>query len=622
MIKLRHIAVSGFKRLKDIDLKLPEQGTFLIEGSNEAGKSSLFEAVYFGIFGEPLVTEENRGSLDDLITYDSDRMLISVILTIGRKRLRVERRLSRSKPSRARMTLFSDSGDIIEELSSVSAVRSRITAELGFDGQTFLNSVFVEQKKLERLEGLSASERRKAILSLLNLEALNDLEERGRFKRQELEQLESLKTRVKLAGLHEEIKELERETALLADELQQAGKELSIAAINAAEGEISRLEIEIKNLLSAREEAMAARDQLKALKVKLHEAASMARPRATEYIWPLLAGTLAAYIAGLKFGMIVAGSIFALSTLITLFMFYKKYRDAEAQRGKDTENSSLPVSRKAQHEELEAAAGELDALEQRLVEVKARQRYHQNHLERLLSSGIAFSPDQIEAGLMSAEEGRRYLELSRLYQEHLRLVEQKRGAVSALMPEYAGTESFISEGRAAAEVELTALKHDLALRECTAELASRARERLVRRILPATTAYMRRMLPLLTADRYHDVEIGEDYRIRVWDQRAGGWRSKNIFSGGTRDQFSLALRLAFAMATLPQERGSAPSFIFLDEPLGSFDRERTEALIRLITAGEVADTFEQIFIISHNLSAPAASFDYHLRLENGRLLLL
>ncbi|MDD3925916.1 MAG: SbcC/MukB-like Walker B domain-containing protein, partial [bacterium] len=280
-------------------------------------------------------------------------------------------------------------------------------------------------------------------------------------------------------------------------------------------------------------------------------------------------------------------------------------------------------ARQAQmHEELqllEEAAAELDALEHRLVDVKARRHYHQERLEKL-SASRTFSSDQAETSLTASEEGRRYLELARLHREHLRLVEQKRGAVSALAPGYAGADGFTGGDIARSEAELAALEHDLALRECTAELASRARERLVKRILPATTAYMRRMLPLLTADRYHDVEIGEDYRIRVWDQRAGGWRSKNIFSGGTRDQLSLALRLAFAMATLPQERGSAPSFIFLDEPLGSFDKERTEALIRLITAGEVADTFDQIFVISHNLSLPAGSFDYHLKVEGGRLI--
>jgi hypothetical protein len=69
-----------------------------------------------------------------------------------------------------------------------------------------------------------------------------------------------------------------------------------------------------------------------------------------------------------------------------------------------------------------------------------------------------------------------------------------------------------------------------------------------------------------------DGQSGEmDYRIRVWDPAAGRYVAKNIFSGGTRDQCSLALRLAFALATLPQELGVAPGFIFLDELLSTFD---------------------------------------------------
>jgi hypothetical protein len=68
-----------------------------------------------------------------------------------------------------------------------------------------------------------------------------------------------------------------------------------------------------------------------------------------------------------------------------------------------------------------------------------------------------------------------------------------------------------------------------------------------------------------------------DYRIRVWDPLAGRFVAKNLFSGGTRNQCSLALPLAFALATPPQELGVAPGFIFLDEPLSAFDAQCAQA---------------------------------------------
>ncbi|HID87313.1 MAG TPA: hypothetical protein EYP55_08025 [Anaerolineae bacterium] len=135
--------------------------------------------------------------------------------------------------------------------------------------------------------------------------------------------------------------------------------------------------------------------------------------------------------------------------------------------------------------------------------------------------------------------------------------------------------------------------------------------------------HMRRLLPTLTMHRYYDAELDpETYQIRVWDERAGdrgGWKQKNIFSGGTKDQFSLALRLAFALATLPAERGAAPSFIFLDEPLGSFDDERAQALLHLLTEGQIAESFDQIFLISHVRVDPNL-FNYHLTIEGGRVV--
>ncbi|MBI4787901.1 MAG: SMC family ATPase [Chloroflexi bacterium] len=176
--------------------------------------------------------------------------------------------------------------------------------------------------------------------------------------------------------------------------------------------------------------------------------------------------------------------------------------------------------------------------------------------------------------------------------------------------------------RAACRAEFEEKSRQASVRERGVELVSLARRRIVQKVLPATMDYMRQILPTLTRDRYHDAQLdSESYKIQVWDERAGpsgAFKEKNIFSGGTKDQFSLALRLAFALATLPQERGSAPSFIFLDEPLGSFDQERADALIYLLTEGEIARAFDQIFLISH-VHVDERLFTHRVILENGRV---
>lgn len=145
------------------------------------------------------------------------------------------------------------------------------------------------------------------------------------------------------------------------------------------------------------------------------------------------------------------------------------------------------------------------------------------------------------------------------------------------------------------------------------------RQQMVAKVLPNTERNLRFLLPLLTADRYHDARITEDYRIEVWDQTANSYVAKSIFSGGTRDQFSLALRLAFALATLPQELGTTPGFIFLDEPLSSFDSQRARALVDLLTRGHIAANFMQIFVIAHTRSFDPAAFSFHLHLEGGQV---
>nr|MBA3825571.1 SMC family ATPase [Ktedonobacterales bacterium] len=164
------------------------------------------------------------------------------------------------------------------------------------------------------------------------------------------------------------------------------------------------------------------------------------------------------------------------------------------------------------------------------------------------------------------------------------------------------------------------LRHEVAVRKQAVGIAEAVRRRMIQKVLPQTTQNMRQLLPLLTLDRYHDCEITPDYKLLIYDDTANRTVAKNVFSGGARDQFSLALRLAFALATLPEELGTTPGFIFLDEPLSSFDGPRSEALVNLLTRGQIHDNFEQLFVISHNMSFDRGAFTHHLRLEYGAVV--
>ena len=174
----------------------------------------------------------------------------------------------------------------------------------------------------------------------------------------------------------------------------------------------------------------------------------------------------------------------------------------------------------------------------------------------------------------------------------------------------------------ACQAELERMQHEMEVRERGRRIIEQAHTRIKEKVLPATVAYMGRILPQLTNGRYEIVHLSPDFKIEVMDERVGdtgGFRPKDVFSGGCRDQVSLALRLSFALATLPEERGAAPSFIFLDEPLGAFDDERAEALLTLLTDGEIGQAFDQIFLVSH-VRVDESAFDYRIRMEGGRVV--
>jgi exonuclease SbcC len=142
------------------------------------------------------------------------------------------------------------------------------------------------------------------------------------------------------------------------------------------------------------------------------------------------------------------------------------------------------------------------------------------------------------------------------------------------------------------------LGHHLLVVRTAVEGLQGTAESLRNRIRPNVQAYMSVILPALTSSRYKAAILDENYNLQVWDPEAGEYKPRDVYSGGTEDQFLLALRLAFALALLPEVKGQKPEFVFLDEPLGSSDEVRRSSILEYLTV-DLSKKFKQIFIISH-----------------------
>lgn len=1002
MIRIRRLRANNFKQLREIDLVLPAHGRFLVQGKNEAGKSTLFEAVFFGIFGQPLVTETGTRRLDDLIRYGVEEAYVELWLEAPGRLLQIRRTIVRDKANDWQLDVITD--DDLEEVRGNRPVNQRIVDEVGFDAEALLNTAFVEQKKLDKLEGMSRAQREQSLMKLLNLEQMMALEEDFKLRGDDRMALQRAEQRAELAQIQvelpervERLAEIQRTLALIelrqaarnalrersaaqqlageidrlrareaelaeqADQVQRLREGLESARemyslrerTEDAVQEIERLERELaeaetlrtatlpelekqqqalallrdrlaraadlETQLAAAEKQMAELEsQLEALRETaealaeaetqqrelaaevdehrdgldridylvvahqvrqvLHEwlaaqdaleaperrATALAEVRAEHLaltrrlglevlgigVAIILAFVLSRVLSGLEplfvvlaAGLLAAlvwrvlGAVQVLNTVAERIGRLEGEREAAqaaleehqsqlaaaeerlrelnalvpgtAERGRQAADELDLRLAEESTESLEELRGQSDAARESLT--RARTLHEQASRRVAELEGAVSDADmtaartalrearkqftKVQGALTAQQEGAEQLAEALELTSDLRLVEGRLGRVAAEVAnverrvEAADTtelelarrreslaelwdrirtcyaeladleaelppwdqeqaadiivstgrkirrayddaggdtvqrqlqdvvsdiarkmaqqeerqksaeahiaaargiagridleEALPAEGSHAsttdamlrtwveqaevpgevdeaelqsrrdelrervgflrqqqveletnlglvgetldAEAEQVALadkRRELQVREKAQDIVELARRRIVEQILPNTMEHMRQVLPVLTMERYYDAELTDDYRIRVWDERAGqggDWKEKNIFSGGTKDQFSLALRLAFALATLPEERGSAPSFIFLDEPLSSFDTERARALLHLLTEGQIAQSFDQIFLISHVRVNPEL-FNYHITVDQGRIV--
>ena len=233
---LETLSLQNFKRYAAFEMDF-ESGLCGILGRNGSGKSTIFEAVSFALYGD------YRGAKELVKTAGAEGNVKVVLgFTVDEKSYSVTREF-RGKALSAYASLH-EAGESVA--AGAKEVTAAVTKLLGMGKEAFLHTVFASQKELTSLGSMRNDERKAMMRRLLGLEKIDKIEE---MIREELRDLG---------------RDLKAATAYLLDEetLKAHRDDLKAKTENAAELEkkIKALTEEGQKLRTAYETAKAAVD--------------------------------------------------------------------------------------------------------------------------------------------------------------------------------------------------------------------------------------------------------------------------------------------------------------------------------------------------------------------------
>ena len=165
---IRQLTLRNYKQYTSLDLAF-EEGLVGIIGRNGAGKSTIFEAILYCLFGY----EQHSGSKNFVrSTYASDDAApveLKLSFLIGQTEYEVQRSL-RGRTLTAYASLYRNGQQLA---TGVSVVNQELVRILGLDAEAFRRSVFSGQKELSELSGAKGEERKKLVRRMMGFDTLD-----------------------------------------------------------------------------------------------------------------------------------------------------------------------------------------------------------------------------------------------------------------------------------------------------------------------------------------------------------------------------------------------------------------------------------------------------------------
>lgn len=146
-------------------------GSTAIVGPNGSGKTSILEAIEFGLFRRVTRKEKKVPTLEDLINHRGKKAIVELDFTapINRRQYTVIRQIHPGKKSAKTTADLFLKGEKEPEASGPSRVDDQIVELLGMDRHAFSALTYVRQGEIDRLSRLSPRERRSDLYSMMGL---------------------------------------------------------------------------------------------------------------------------------------------------------------------------------------------------------------------------------------------------------------------------------------------------------------------------------------------------------------------------------------------------------------------------------------------------------------------
>jgi exonuclease SbcC len=166
---IESLVLSDFKSHEDSDIEF-NQGLNIFLGEVGAGKTSIFEAVSFALFGRYAGNINQSG----LIRRGAEKAEISLIFSARSGRYRIDRTIYPEKTQQAKMWVF-DGGEWKLAVEGAAAVSTSVEDLLNVDTSTFLAAIYASQGEIKEMLETQSGKRRERLDKLLGIDMYENI---------------------------------------------------------------------------------------------------------------------------------------------------------------------------------------------------------------------------------------------------------------------------------------------------------------------------------------------------------------------------------------------------------------------------------------------------------------